>query len=63
VLSGNSAQSLQLAGSFARDGFETAMQIETTDNYVAAQAVDGQDKVIGHSQTVVVPKHGRAVAN
>jgi hypothetical protein len=62
VLSGGSAQSLELVASFARDGFETAMQLPATPSYVAVEALDGQNRVIGHSATVRVPKSGRTVA-
>ncbi len=54
ILAGPDAQQLQPVGSVSRTGFETAIVVETTEPYVAAQALDGDNNALGTSEAVQV---------
>jgi hypothetical protein len=52
VLAGPRPGRLEPVDSFPRDGFETAMSVQTSDPYVAVRARDNADKVLGASEPV-----------
>lgn len=52
VLAGESAQSLQPVGTFARNGFETAMSVPGSEAYFAVSALGAAGSVLGTSAAV-----------
>ena len=52
VLSGPRPHRLEFLGSVPRDGFETAMLVQTSDPYVAARAKSASGRVLGTSKAV-----------
>ncbi len=52
VLAGPDAAQLQPATSVARDGFETAIPVQSAEPYFAVQALDASGSVLGTSETV-----------
>jgi hypothetical protein len=52
VLAGPSAGSLSALGSFAKADFETAMTVQTTQPYVAVQALSATGQVLGTSRVI-----------
>jgi arylsulfotransferase ASST len=52
VLAGPRPGQLESVESFPRDGFETAMSVQTSDPYVAVRARDRSDQVLGASEPV-----------
>lgn len=54
VVAGPSSSLLSSAGTFVKNGFETAMTVKTSHNHVAARARDRQGRVLGQSGIVQV---------
>lgn len=54
VLAGTSPEQLESVGSVARNGFETAMVVQTSEPYVAMRARDRSGRVLGNSEPVNV---------
>jgi hypothetical protein len=52
VLAGPSPGRLEALGSVARDGFETAIQVQTSDPYVMVRAKHSSGRVLGASEPV-----------
>jgi hypothetical protein len=52
VLAGPDSVQLESLGSIARDGFETAMVVQTSELYIAVQAKHRSGRVLGTSQPV-----------
>ena len=52
VLTGPSPDQLETAGSVPRDGFETAMMVQTSDPYVAVRAKHSSGRVLGASKPI-----------
>jgi hypothetical protein len=52
VLAGPSSDQLEPVGSVAREGFETAIVVNTTEPYVAVQGRDSSSEVLGVSETI-----------
>jgi hypothetical protein len=61
VLAGNTQDASTPVGTFARDGFETSMQVSTSYNYIAVRARDGDGKIIGRSAAAHTPASGSAI--
>ncbi len=52
VLAGPNSDRLKSVGSVAREGFETAIVVNTTEPYVAVQGRDSSNEVLGVSETI-----------
>ncbi len=52
VLAGPNSDRLKSVGSVAREGFETAIVVNTTEPYVAVQGRDSSSEVLGVSETI-----------
>jgi len=52
VLAGPGPERLETVGSVARNGFETAIAVRTTEPYVGVRAMDGSGLVLGTARTV-----------
>ena len=52
VLAGPSLNQLEALGSIPRDGFETAMLVQTSDPYVAVRAKDRSGRVLGSTEPI-----------
>ena len=52
VLAGPGPERLRSVGSVARDGFETAIAVQTTEPYVSVRARDGSGRVLGTARAV-----------
>ncbi len=61
VLAGNTRDVSTVVGTYARDGFETSMQVSTVYKYIAARARDGDGGIIGRSAAVRTPASGTAI--
>ena len=57
VLAGQDPGQLESLGSIPRDGFETAMVVQTSDPYVAVQAKHRSGRVLGVSTPVEASQH------
>ena len=57
VLTGPDSGQLESLGTIPRDGFETAMLVQTSDPYVAVQAKHRSGRVLGTSTPVAASQH------
>jgi hypothetical protein len=61
VLAGNTRDASTVVGTFARDGFESSMQVSTAHEYIAVSARDGAARIIGRSAAIHTPASGTAI--